>query len=1049
MAQRMLIDATHPEETRVTVVDGNRLEEFDFESTSKAQLKGNIYLAKVTRVEPSLQAAFVEYGGNRHGFLAFSEIHPDYFRVPVGDRDTFVEEMPPRGTALDPEETEEPDTGDPFEDEGEPGTAPADAFADAEGGEAPDGDTDPNTDVNGLHALTAERDDVETIEAVEAVEPFGDDDAEEVVRAPKPRRNHRSYKIQEVIKRRQIMLVQVTKEERGTKGAALTTYLSLAGRYCVLMPNTPRGGGVSRKIANPRDRKKMKEILGGLQVPDGMAVILRTAGLERTKAEIKRDLDYLLRLWDSIRELTLSSIAPCLIHAEGDLIKRAIRDLYTREIDEVLVSGQEGYRVAKDFMKMLMPSHARKVHQYKEEIPLFHRYQVESQIEQLHEPVAPLRSGGYLVINPTEALVAVDVNSGRATRERNIEETAYRTNLEAADEAARQLRLRDLAGLIVIDFIDMEEDRHNAAVERRLREAMKQDRARIQIGKISGFGLLELSRQRLRPSFAEMHFEACPTCGGTGFVRSVGSSALHILRAIEEEGIRRRSAELTLYMATDVAVYLLNQKRHALAEVESRYDLAVHIARDDGLRPPEFRLERLKARVETADGAAVQEATLMAQVDAQATDGAEAGDGDQDKAGRRKSRRRRKPRREEEAAVLDAAADEARDDEEAEVGEDAAFAEADDGDDKPKKRRRRGKRGGRRRAGQRGDEAGETMLADDAAEEDGAAADDEADDEADDGAPAEDREPVPGPLDVVEPVEGAVAAAPDAPVDPEADQSTLPPGAATADAGEEPAAPAMPDQSALETAATAEEPATIATETAPPVAAETVEPTEPPAKSPRRRRTRKTVDTTAAEALAAAPEAVREGPELEEFPPPDAVADPPPKRSRRPRRKPAAEPEAAAPEAAAPEPIPVVEAVPAADGREDAPSAEAPAVPDTPADADASAAAAPEAAPEVAVAEQADDAGDVVSEQADEAVAAVAEAGAPVRDPDPGSAVDDGAEVSPDAAAEDAPVEEQTGGVAAVEPAPEMAGQSGAAVVNVNRPPPKPKRGWWQRLLDG
>src|SRR5271155_2872800 len=425
-----------------------------------------------------------------------------------------------------------------------------------------------------------------------------DDDEEAEEAGEQRRRSHsmRHYKIQEVVKRRQIMLVQVAKEERGNKGAALTTYLSLAGRYCVLMPNTGRGGGVSRKITSLSDRRRLKEILEDLEIPEGMGVIVRTAGSERSKAEIKRDYEYLMRLWSEIRELTLKSTAPALIYEEGNLIKRSIRDLYTRDIDEVLVEGEEGYRTAKAFMKMLMPSHAKRVQPYRDpQIGLLHRFQVESQIDAIHSPIVQLRSGGYVVINQTEALVAIDVNSGRSTRERNIEETAVRTNLEAAEEIARQLRLRDLAGLIVIDFIDMEEHRNQSAVERRLKEALKNDRARIQVGRISAFGLLEMSRQRLRPSLAEASTQPCPHCGGTGFIRSVESTALYVLRSIEEEGTRRRAAEVCLYVPTNVALYILNQKRDSLVQLETRYGLLVLVARDDALIPPAFRLERLRA----------------------------------------------------------------------------------------------------------------------------------------------------------------------------------------------------------------------------------------------------------------------------------------------------------------------------------------------------------------------------------------------------------------------------------------------------------------------
>jgi len=500
--KRMLIDATHPEETRVVVVDGNRLEELEFESASRKQLKGNIYLAKVTRVEPSLQAAFVEYGGNRHGFLAFNEIHPDYYQIPVSDREEF--------------EADVEDNGD---------------------------DAEPATD--------------------ETLEETGADDSEQVEHIRPRYRNQRRYKIQEVIKKRQIILVQVVKEERGNKGAALTTYLSLAGRYCVLMPNTDKGGGISRKISNVKDRKRLKSVLSELSIPKGTAVIVRTAGAERSKAEIKRDFEYLMRLWSNIRDVTLQSQAPALIYEEANLIKRSIRDMYSRDIDEVLVEGEEGYRTAKDFMKMLIPSHAKKVQPYRDElqIPLYHRYQVEGQLDAMHSAIVQLPSGGYIVINPTEALVAIDVNSGRSTKERNIEETALKTNLEAADEIARSLRLRDLAGLIVVDFIDMEISRNQAQVERRIKEAMKHDRARIQIGRISPFGLLEMSRQRLRPSFTETSTETCHYCHGIGVRRSLESTVLHVLRVIEEEGIRRRSDEITVHVPTQVALYILNQKR--------------------------------------------------------------------------------------------------------------------------------------------------------------------------------------------------------------------------------------------------------------------------------------------------------------------------------------------------------------------------------------------------------------------------------------------------------------------------------------------------------
>ena len=640
MVKRMLIDATHPEETRVVVLNGNRLEEFDFESATKKQLKGNIYLAKVTRVEPSLQAAFVDYGGNRHGFLAFNEIHPDYYRIPIADREALIAEARAaerdrEATQYDDDEDEagdepvhaapedaapeaptetgghQPAEPDPDDDARQPPAddlaaepAPADhphfAPVDDPAAHADHGDDEPHDHAGEFHAepaLPAESGNVPVVVDTgnDPLDVVGGDALEEV--APRRHRNFRNYKIQEVITRRQIMLVQVVKEERGTKGAALTTYLSLAGRYCVLMPNTPRGGGVSRKITSAADRKRLKGMLDELEIPDGMAVIVRTAGMERSKAEIKRDYEYLLRLWDEIRALTLESTAPALIHEEGNLIKRSIRDLYTRDIDEILVEGDEGYKGAKAFMKMIVPSHTKRVQPYRDpQVPLMHRYQIETQLDLIHNPTVQLRSGGYIVINQTEALVAIDVNSGRATRERHIEETALKTNQEAADEIARQVRLRDLAGLIVIDFIDMEENRNNHAVERRLKEAMKHDRARIQIGRISAFGLLELSRQRLRPSLAEASTEKCPHCQGTGVVRSTESTALHVLRAIEEEGIRLRSAEIMIHVPTAIALYIFNQKRAKLTEIEARYGFHVVIGRDDALVPPNFRLERLRAR---------------------------------------------------------------------------------------------------------------------------------------------------------------------------------------------------------------------------------------------------------------------------------------------------------------------------------------------------------------------------------------------------------------------------------------------------------------------
>jgi ribonuclease E len=809
MAKRMLIDATHPEETRVVVLNGNRLEEFDYESSTKRQVKGNIYLAKVTRVEPSLQAAFVEYGGNRHGFLAFSEIHPDYYRIPVGDREaaggeagseeaeapeTAPEEAgvplaialpepvpvpaPPQGgedETTEPGPSEQADlapvetvqssprdwelrptpslTGLPWEDLAPVRTTglqetfrERDATAPIE---SPLGGSDEATAASGATAASpswdylavADEFPVETTEEAsatvdlradedrdaggsEAIETIDGDEVEEAEAERLRSRTIRHYKIQEVIKRRQIMLVQVSKEERGTKGAALTTYLSLAGRYCVLMPNTARGGGVSRKITSIADRRRLKDILEELDIPEGMGVIVRTAGGERSKAEIKRDYEYLLRLWNEIRDLTLRSTAPALIYEEGNLIKRSIRDLYARDIDEVLVEGEDGYRTAKAFMKMLMPSHARRVQPYRDpQIGSFHRFQVESQIDAIHSPIVQLRSGGYVVINQTEALVAIDVNSGRSTRERNIEETAARTNLEAAEEIARQLRLRDLAGLIVIDFIDMEENRNQIAVERRLKEALKNDRARIQIGRISPFGLLEMSRQRLRPSLVETSTQPCPHCGGTGFIRSTESTALYVLRSIEEEGMRRRSAEICVYVPTAVALYILNQKRDSLVQLETRYGLRVLVARDDALIPPAFRVERLRAHG-PAEAAVVATSPLTQAPDIDEEDAEDEieertetfspdrqeqePEGEEER-GRSRRRRRRRRRRDEEPASAPAlrleVGEEKTEREDAIGSEDRGAPEDGAGEeesDAERHRRRRGRRGGRRRARREG-----------------------------------------------------------------------------------------------------------------------------------------------------------------------------------------------------------------------------------------------------------------------------------------------------------------------------------------------------------
>ncbi|MGR3700695.1 MAG: Rne/Rng family ribonuclease [Paracoccaceae bacterium] len=622
MAKKMLIDATHAEETRVVVVDGNKVEEFDFESENKRQLAGNIYLAKVTRVEPSLQAAFVDYGGNRHGFLAFSEIHPDYYQIPVADRQALMEEEQAYADAQRREDEEEKPRSNRSrsrsgsrsrsesvrsDDAVATREAEGDEIAgmetiDLEEGDVSEG-TSPmeivtETPVEEPADLSDDNDDdddgaVETMERDDSIESVSDDDdAEDIRPVRKPRA--RRYKIQEVIKVRQILLVQVVKEERGNKGAALTTYLSLAGRYCVLMPNTARGGGISRKITNAVDRKKLKEIATEIDVPRGAGLIVRTAGAKRTKTEIKRDYEYLLRLWEQIRELTLKSVAPAKIYEEGDLIKRSIRDLYSREIDEVLVEGERGYRIAKDFMKMIMPSHAVNVKHYREQMPLFARYQVESYLSSMFNPTVQLKSGGYIVIGVTEALVAIDVNSGRATKEGSIEETALKTNLEAAEEVARQLRLRDLAGLIVIDFIDMDERRNNAAVEKRIKDKLKTDRARIQVGRISGFGLMEMSRQRLRPGMIEATTQPCAHCHGTGLIRSDDNLALSILRQIEEEGVRRRSREVLIKAPVGIANYLMNMKRDHVAQIEGRYGLSVRIEGDPTLISPDFTMEKFK-----------------------------------------------------------------------------------------------------------------------------------------------------------------------------------------------------------------------------------------------------------------------------------------------------------------------------------------------------------------------------------------------------------------------------------------------------------------------
>ncbi|MCZ8317083.1 ribonuclease E/G [Phreatobacter sp.] len=821
MANKMLIDAAHPEETRVVVVRGNRVEEFDFESQSRKQLRGNIYLAKVTRVEPSLQAAFIEYGGNRHGFLAFSEIHPDYYQIPVADREALLAEEARQHRDEDDEEngrgrrsdrgksgngrrrrrgerrprneaaeartseavsgeaeletettTEAGEAAETHEtvateatevgneapvaaEASEAAEAPATSDEPSEGREAGDDDHDDEDDdedegENGA----SEEDQVESVGAGDAYEDMPD-------RSFRPRKQ---YKIQEVIKRRQVMLVQVVKEERGNKGAALTTYLSLAGRYSVLMPNTARGGGISRKITNTADRKKLKEIASELDVPEGMGVILRTAGANRTKTEVRRDFEYLLRMWETVRETTLQSHAPTLVYEEGSLIKRSIRDLYNKDIEEVLVAGDEGYKEAKDFMRMLMPSHAKNVRPYREPQPIFARSGVEAQLDAMFSNTVQLKSGGYIVINPTEALVAIDVNSGRSTREHNIEDTALRTNLEAADEVARQLRLRDLAGLIVVDFIDMDEGRNNRAVEKRMKDALKNDRARIQVGRISHFGLLEMSRQRIRTGVLESSTETCPTCAGLGHVRSVSSVALHLLRSVEEQLLRAATHDVIVRTRTAVALYVLNNKRAHLHELETRFGVSIDIAADEAITGTHMFAIEKGAQVHTPETAYKPPAALPvpvepedlvedevieeAEEDETVSREAEGGErsrergerserGESDEAGERRRRRRRRRRRgrngerEEGLEAGNGSDDDSAEGEDGsgeDNGEEAEEAEAGarDGEvsdeesaENERRRRRRGRRGGRR--GRREDEEGSAEATSGEGETDGEA----------------------------------------------------------------------------------------------------------------------------------------------------------------------------------------------------------------------------------------------------------------------------------------------------------------------------------------
>ncbi len=761
MPNKMLIDASHPEETRVVVLRGNRIEEFDFESQDKKQLRGNIYLARVTRVEPSLQAAFVEYGGNRHGFLAFSEIHPDYYQIPVADRQALLEAEAAEAKADDDDEDSEPrqaqkggrkrrrastrkktaQQDDASQDEAaqeEDGDSDAVAEAQPEAGAdadaVSDDDADTAQDADGEdkpQAMAAEAsadvvseeprsrrsrrnrsdDDNNGNDDEDDVDTVGADDAMEEAQ-PSRRAARKNYKIQEVIKRRQILLVQVVKEERGNKGAALTTYLSLAGRYSVLMPNTARGGGISRKITNVQDRKRLKDVVKHLEVPQGMGVILRTAGANRTKAEIKRDYDYLMRLWEKVRSLTLESTAPALVYEEGSLIKRSVRDLYNKDIGEILVAGEEGYREAKDFMRMLMPSHAKVVQPYRDVTPIFAGNGIEAQLDRMLQPQVTLKSGGYIIINQTEALVAIDVNSGRSTKEHSIEDTALQTNLEAAEEVARQLRLRDMAGLIVIDFIDMEENRNNRAVEKRLKECLKNDRARIQVGRISHFGLLEMSRQRIRASVLESTMQPCPHCGGTGHIRSDSSVALYVVRSIEEYLLKDARNDIAVRTPAQTALYLLNHKRSNLVEMENRFGVTITVEADDSVGSQHFAI----TKQQPADKSGMEQPAAPQAAPAQVVETpapaqeTEAGEDGAPRKRRRKRKRRGGRNRNNGGAEgaeqnQDQNADQmpGDDDAVAATAEDGAAVSEDAAETKPaeagegeRKKRHRGKRGGRR-----------------------------------------------------------------------------------------------------------------------------------------------------------------------------------------------------------------------------------------------------------------------------------------------------------------------------------------------------------------
>ncbi|AEG52871.1 Rne/Rng family ribonuclease [Sinorhizobium meliloti] len=792
MAEKMLIDASHSEETRVVVVRGNRIEEFDFESEHKKQIRGNIYLAKVTRVEPSLQAAFVDYGGNRHGFLAFAEIHPDYYQIPLADRQALLkaeaeearrDDDEPNDTVAEQKFAPAGDTvaevvaqAEAAEAAGEAAEAAAEkpkpkakakpkrtrrakpkAGEEAvapESGPSEDGEGDKNEmaavvdtdsiseDIDARRQRDDDDDDDNHDGEKEIIESVGAEDAMEEVADRHIRKPRKQYRIQEVIKRRQILLVQVAKEERGNKGAALTTYLSLAGRYSVLMPNTARGGGISRKITNLQDRKRLKEIARGLDVPQGMGVILRTAGANRTKVEIKRDFEYLMRLWENVRTLTLNSTAPCLVYEEGSLIKRSIRDLYNKDISEIVVSGEEGYKEAKGFMKMLMPSHAKVVQPYRDVHPIFSRSGIEAQLDRMLQPQVTLKSGGYIIINQTEALVSIDVNSGRSTREHSIEDTALQTNLEAAEEVARQLRLRDLAGLIVIDFIDMEEKRNNRSVEKKLKDCLKNDRARIQVGRISHFGLLEMSRQRIRASVLESTMQTCPHCNGTGHIRSQSSVALHVLRGIEEHLLKNTTHDISVRTTPDIALYLLNQKRSSITDYEQRFGVSIFIEADAHVGAQHFAIDRgepvenpvridqilqFEPEPEDEEEVLIEEESDEEEVEEIAAERQDPKKGQTDEQGGRKRKRRRRRRGKGAGQGADETFADAADAAEDETGDEAAVDDAEDevdatdalnGDSEQKrKRRRRGKRGGRRsRQDELAEAEGETGMAADAGE---------------------------------------------------------------------------------------------------------------------------------------------------------------------------------------------------------------------------------------------------------------------------------------------------------------------------------------------